>query len=125
MHLGLLHGCVSEPFQGRGKGVGHLRAPDELSNVVNAVGQLSQLLATRQAGCNVTETCQVLAEDHGANQAVVTGRVGDALLVLDSPSGRCHTLGEADKDLQVAKLLQELMTSCCLGLSTRRPYSHR
>lgn len=78
---------MTNALKSRAKGVGHLRAPDDLSNVVNAVGQLSQLLATRQAGSNVTEARQVLAEDHGANQAVVTGRVGDALLVLDCPSG--------------------------------------
>lgn len=65
----------------------HSRAPDELSNVVNAVSQLRQLLAARQAGRYVTQAGQVLAEDHGANEAVVTGRVGDALLVLNSPSG--------------------------------------
>ena len=35
--------------------VGRLRAPDDLSNVVNAVGQFSQLLAATQAGCYVTE----------------------------------------------------------------------
>ena len=74
-------------FNSREGGVGDLRAPDDLSNVVNAVSQFSQLLATRQAGSNVTEACQVLAEDHGANQAIVTGRVGDALLVLNGPSG--------------------------------------
>ena len=63
MHLDLSHDqlfsilfcCeyVSNPLKNRKKGVGHLRAPDDLSNVVNAVGQLSQLLATRQAGSNV------------------------------------------------------------------------
>lgn len=96
MHLHLLHGqpftsllclVLVRPLTSDRKGVGHLRAPDDLSNVVDAVRQLSQLLATRQAGSNVTEACQVLAEDHGADQAVVTWRVGDALLVLDSPSG--------------------------------------
>ena len=53
----------------------HLRAPDELRNVVDAVCKLCQLLAARQAGSNVTETCQILAEDHGANEAIVTRSV--------------------------------------------------
>lgn len=83
----LIHAAPCAAPCTQGGGIGHLRAPDDLSNVVNAVGQLSQLLATRQACGNVTEACQVLAEDHGANQAVVTGRVGYALLVLNGPSG--------------------------------------
>lgn len=82
-----------------GRRGGNLRAPDELRNLVNEVGNLCQLLTTRQAGCYVTQACQVLAEHHGANEAVVTWCVHDALLVLNGPSCGGHTLCKADKDL--------------------------
>lgn len=73
--------------ESRGKQRRSLRAPDDLSNVVNAVRQFSQLLTTRQASCYVTEACQVLAEYHGPDQAVVARCVGYTLLVLNGPSG--------------------------------------
>lgn len=87
------------------------RAPDDLRNVVNDVRNLCQLLTARQAGCNVTQACQVLTEDHGANQAVVTRRVHDALLILDGPSGGCHTLSEAKEDLQAKAELRATLLS--------------
>ncbi len=79
-----------------------LRAPYELGNLVNEVGNFGQLLTPRQTGCNVAQACKVLAEHHGANQAVVAGCVHDALLILNSPSSGGYALCEADKDLQQA-----------------------
>ena len=85
-----------------------LRAPNDLGYVVNAVCQLSKLLAASKAGCNVTQAGQVLGKNHRANQAVVTWCVHDALLVLNGPSGGRHTLCEAYKHLQQSLWLQYL-----------------
>ena len=68
-------------------GSSDLRAPNELRNIVNDVRNLCQLLTAGQTCCDVTQTGQILAEDHSANQAIIAGGIHDALLILNGPSG--------------------------------------
>ena len=60
------------------------RAPKKLGNEVYDVGQVSNGLFATQAGGQVKDARQVLTADHGANQAVVTLRILDVLLILQA-----------------------------------------
>ncbi len=54
---------------------------------------------TGNAGKDRAEAGQVVADQHGANQAVVTLRVLNAHLILDHESRRGHIDGEAEEHL--------------------------
>ena len=107
---------------------GHLRAPNGLRRHVDEVCQLSYLLASTEAGCYVTQAGQILTKDHGTNEAVVTGGVHDALLVLNGPSGGGHTLCEADKHLcnkdNIASLMTEVSRNHLVVLLVQQQEQH-
>ena len=69
------------------------RAPEELSNEVDDVGQVSNDLFARQASSQVKDTRQILTAEHGPNQAVVALCILDVLLILQAQRNNLKAQG--------------------------------
>lgn len=68
------------------------RAPEELSNEIDDVGQVSDDLFASQAGSQVKDASQILTANHCANQAVVALSILDVLLILQAQSRKTKGL---------------------------------
>ena len=110
------------------------RAPDHVRNALDQVGQLTNLLASRDAGNNVADACNVcvfetwtsdreltltsvkgkdelhppltLKYNHRANDAVVTLGGLDAEFILDHEACRRDRLSKAEADLHAQAALR-------------------
>lgn len=105
--------CHGRSCRRKSCATGNARAPDGLGNEIDGVSQQADLIAAGDAGGNVAQAGQVLAENHGADEAVVALGVADVHLVLQHPARAGHALGEAEEHLQARSCRQLVGCSCC------------
>ena len=86
------------------------------------VCQGCNLIRAGDTGDDVADAGELLHEDHGADEAVVAGRVLDVHLVLQHPACGGHALGKAAKHLHTHSLIGPrqgllLVVLCCRAVA--------
>lgn len=81
-------------------GGSNARAPYVLGDAIDQVSGLCKLVVAGDASRAGAQAGQVLAPDHGSDEAVVTAGVCNSHVILDHPSRGCHALWKADGHLQ-------------------------
>lgn len=100
--------CIpcSIPLASSGKARG-ARDPQEVGDGLHDVCHVLDDGLLGEAGQDAADAGQLLHEDHGADNAIVAGRVLDVHLVLQQPARAGHALPEAEEHLRSSQLLTD------------------